>query len=49
MDVLQPTAQRHRAFMDHLNLLLGLLGHPLLYVFLYLNNGFLHPRLNVVD
>ena len=36
-------------FVDQLNLLLILFGHPLLYAVLFLNNGFQHPRLNVLE
>ena len=35
--------------MNHLNMMLFLLGYHLLYAVLYLNDGFLHPRLKVVE
>lgn len=37
------------AFVDRLNFLLDLHDHALLYAFHNLNNGFLHPRVNVVE
>ena len=37
-----------RTFLNHLNLLLRLLCHSLLYTVIYLWYGLLHPRLNVI-
>lgn len=35
--------------MNHINLLLDTLVHPLLYAVLYLGYGFFHPLLNMTD